>query len=500
MKRVRVLACLVISAFLGHAVAQVAAPADVPLDPGPAPAYANLPDMGSGANAMISRAEESQVGRMMVHNLRKEGVVLEDPELTEYINSLGKRLSSEAQEGNQQFQFFMVRDNEFNAFAMPGGFIVVHSGLYLQTGSESELAGVLSHEIAHVTQRHLARAIQAQSRNTLPMMAAMLGAILMGALGGGDAAMGAIAMAQGASMQQQINFTRQDEWEADRVGIGYLAAAGFDPNAVASLWSSKLRTDGVDLSDVPEMLRTHPVDRLRIAEARARAEQLPKRKSTDSQGYLLMRERTRVIASPVEADLRPYYRGEMERGNRSLAIRYGMALAQIRSGDAATAVKSLEQLVEEQPGLIVLHTALGQARMASGDKEAALQGFQHAIELYPRNVPLTVRYAEALIEAGQASRAHQLLLDVFNNVVPTPEQIRLTALAASAAGDTGDAYYYMSEYHIAGGDLMLATQQLDLALAAPRLTEVQRKRFLARRDEIRGYLREQRRGRGGQAG
>lgn len=495
MKAFRYVACLCVSAAFGHAVAQVATPADVPLNP--TAASQNLPDMGSGANAMISRADEYQIGRIMVNNLRKEGVVLEDPELTEYINDVGHKLSSEAQDGTQQFQFLVLRVNEFQATTMPGGFIEVHSGLILQTDTESELAGVIAHEIGHVTQRHLARAYQAQSRNSLPMMAALLGAILLGALGGGDAAIGAMSMAQGVNMQQQINFTRMEEWEADRVGIGYLSAAGYDPNAIAALWSNKIRTDGVDLSEIPELLRTHPVDRLRIAEARSRAAQLPKHKVVDGPMYAMMRERTRVLASESEVDLRPYYRAQIERGNRSLAIRYGLALAQIKSGEPAAAVKSLEQMTEEQPGLIALHTALGQARMASGDKDGALKGFQHAIELYPRNVPLSVRYAQALIEGGKAERAFQLLLDVFQNAVPTPEQIRLTALAASAAGDTGDAYYYMSEYHIAGGDLMLATQQLDLALAAPRLSEVQRKRFLARRDEIRSFLREQRRGRNG---
>jgi predicted Zn-dependent protease len=172
----------------------------------------------------------------------------------------------------------------------------------------------------------------------------------------------------------------------------------------------------------------------------------------------------------------------------------------MRRGQADLASHSLALLVDEQPGITILHAALGQALMASGQKDAAMKAFAHAVALSPRNVPLSVRYAEALVEAGRPETAHQLLLDVFNNVVPTPEQIRLTALAASAAGDTGDAYYYMSEYHIASGDLMLATQQLDLALTAPRLTEVQRKRFLARREEIRGYLREQRRGRNGDPG
>ena len=137
--------------------------------------------------------------------------------------------------------------------------------------------------------------------------------------------------------------------------------------------------------------------------------------------------------------------------------------------------------------------------MAAGRQDEALATFAAAVALFPRNIPLTVRYAEALIKAQQPALAHQLLLDLFNNTQPTPAQIRLTALAASAAGETGDAYYYMAEFHISSGNLMLATQQLDLALTEANLTDVQRKRYFARREEIRGYLREQRLQRGSSA-
>lgn len=490
-------AVFVLSTLSGAAIAQVAGPADVPLEP-PPPAGFNLPDMGSGANAMVSRAEETQVGRVMVHNLRQEGALLEDPEVNEYLVNVGQRLGSAAQEGNQRFDFFLVRDPSWNAFALPGGFIGVNSGLLLTMESESELAAVVAHEVGHVTQRHIARAVQAQSRQSISTMAAMLGAILIGALsGGGDAAPGLITLAQGAAMQQQINFTRMEEVEADSVGIGYMAAAGFDPNAVAAVWTGQMRRDGLDLSEIPDLLKTHPVDRARIAAARSRAAQLPKQHVTDSPTFELVRERVRVIAAVRDADMRPYYEGQLAKGDHSLATRYGLSLAQMRQGEPDKAAKTLAKLVDEQPGLTMLHGALGQALLAAGHKAEALAAFDKAVTLYPRNVPLSVRYAESLIEAGNPAKAHQLLLDLFNNVVATPEQIRLTALAASAAGDTGDAYFYMSEYHIASGNLMLATQQLDLALAAPRLTDVQRKRYLARREEIRSFLRDQRRNRGG---
>lgn len=476
-------------------------PTPVPLGPPPSASYVNLPDMGSTANAMISKADEYQIGRLILHNLRNEGQVLEDPESTEYMNSLGLSLAAQAQEGTQQFSFFIVRDRSVNAFAVPGGFIGTNVGLILLTNNESELASVLAHEIGHVVQRHIARAVQAQSRQSLPMMAAMIGAILLGAMGGGDAAMGAIAMAQGTAMQQGINFTRMEEAEADRVGIGFLAAANYDPNAMATFFSEMGRNEGVQLFTIPDMLKNHPVTTARIAEARSRAAQMPARPSrVDPPSYALIRERIRVITSETEADLRPYYAKLRANGVDTLAVRYGAALASLKAGDAAGAAKSLAAMVEAHPEITILHSALGEAQMAAGDQEAALKTFAHAIQLYPRNVPVTVRYAETLLKANRAGQAHQLLLDLFNNDVPTPEQIRLTALAASAAGDTGDAYYYMAEFHISNGDLMLATQQLDLALAEPQLSEIQRKRFVARREEIRGYLREQREQRGGSGG
>ena len=173
---------------------------------------------------------------------------------------------------------------------------------------------------------------------------------------------------------------------------------------------------------------------------------------------------------------------------------------QIQHGNAATAVKTLRELQAANPQMTVLYAALGQALAAAGQVDASLALFDRSVRLFPRNVPLTVRYSETLMQAGRAKQAHELLLDLFNNVDPSPAQIRLTALAASAAGDAGDAYAYMAEYDLAGGQLALANQQLELALAAPDLTSVQRARFRARLDEVRGWLREQQQSRRGQSG
>jgi predicted Zn-dependent protease len=477
------------------ALLQAAAPAlpqEIP-DTGRS-AWASLPDLGSTANALISRQEEYQIGRMMMRDLRRENLVLDDPESTEYLSSLGARIGAEAQDGQHTLTYFVVRDRGVNAFAIPGGFIGTNVGLILLTEREAELAGVLAHETGHVVQRHIARAVEAQGRNSITTIASILGAILVGAITGStDATTGLIAMAQGAAMQQSINFTRMEEHEADRVGIGYLASAGFDPNGMAGFFGKMMRQRGVVNDVIPPLLQTHPVDAVRIAEARARIAAMPPMAARpESPGYALIRERVRVITAPADGDLRLYYEKQLATDGASLANHYGAALAEIRWGDPKVAAGNLEQLVALNPGITLFQTALAQAQLASGDKAAAMATFERGLALSPRNVPLTVHYAEALLQADKPKKAHEVLLDLFNNVQPTPEQIRLTALAASAAGDTGDAYYYMSEFHIANGDLMLANTQLDLALAAPNLSEVQRKRYFARREEIRDVLREQR--------
>jgi beta-barrel assembly-enhancing protease len=451
---------------------------------------AELPDIGSPASAVISQSEEYRIGRMIVRNLRDEGVILEDPEVTEYLQSIGSRIAAQTPQGGQQFQFFAVREGTINAFALPGGFIGVNYGLILATKNESELASVLAHEIAHVTQRHIARTVKAQSKQSITAVAAILAAVLVGAVSGGsgDVAQGAIALAQGAAAQQQINFTRANEYEADRVGIGFLAAAGFDPFAMPSFFETMSRRSGLAATYVPEMIQSHPVTSNRIAESRNRAQQATSDSVSESGSYALIRERLRVITASNDANLVDYYDKLPADEQNQLGRQYGRALALLAKREPQLAAQILTTLVEQHPNLILLYVALSQAQLAAGLTNDGLVSFSQNLKLFPRNVPLSVRYAEALMSNQQPKEAHRILLDVFNNVAPTPEQIRLTALAASSAGDTGDAYHYMSEYHIASGDLPLAVQQLELALAAPNLTSVQRQRFRARLEEIREAL------------
>jgi predicted Zn-dependent protease len=450
-----------------------------------------LPDIGSPADEVITRSEEYSLGRMVVRGLRDQGRLLEDPEVTDYIQSLGSRIAAQAQEGGQSFQFFVVRDPSINAFALPGGFIGINHGLILASGNEAQLAGVLAHEIAHVTQRHIARSVRQQGRQGIATAAAIVAAILLGAASGSpDAIPAGIAVAQGAAAQAQINFTRANEYEADRVGIGFLANAGFDPDSMADFFETLGRRSGLGAGQVPEFLQTHPVTANRVAEARQRALALPRSIKPESESYAFIRERVRVLGMPVDGDLTPFYRARIGDRAPTPAETYGMSLLELQRGNARAAWPGLAEIGQHRLDMPLLQTSLASAQAAAGERGQALQTIATALRVSPRNVPLTVRYAELLLAADRAREAHLVLLDVFNVVAPTPAQIRLTALAASSAGDAGDAYYYMSEYHIAGGDLPLAVQQLELALAARGITPIQRQKYAARLKEIQDFLAE----------
>ena len=266
-----------------------------------------------------------------------------------------------------------------------------------------------------------------------------------------------------------------------------------DPDAMAEFFGTMGRRTQLGPNQVPELLRTHPVTSTRIAEARDRAAQQPPVEPRPSLYYALAKERVRVLSMPSGTDPRAYYTAVIaNEPDASTAQVYGLALSQVTMGDASAAIPTLKRLREAYPGVMAFHSLLGQAQLAAGETRAALDTLERARELAPRNVPVTVRYGEALLQAGRPKRAHEVLLDLFNNVPPTQEQIRLTAMAANAAGDVADAYSYMAEYHVMSGDLPLAINQLELALSVPGISSLQRAKFTARLTEFRDAMPKER--------
>jgi beta-barrel assembly-enhancing protease len=452
----------------------------------------DLPDLGSPATAAVSLEEEYEVGQMWARQMRAQGLVLEDPEVSDYIQEIGHSLSSHAEEGQHQFNYFVVRDPVINAFAMPGGFIAINSGLFLATRNENELAGVMAHETAHVTQRHLVRGMIDQTHAGLLSTAAMLAAIILGATAGrGDpsAMEGAILAGQSAAIQHQINYTRSQEFEADRIGIGTMASAGYDPLGMATMFEELNRNSpSPDRVKAIEFLIDHPLSAERVAEARNRAELIGRVRHQDSLSYLLMRERLRSLAGNPET-AREYYANLVKNGaGLDIEERYGRAVADIGSRNPAAAIPDLQSLLSEYPKVTQFYSALGQAYLANGQVKESQAILEKGLDLFPRNVPVTIRLAETLMRAGDNKRAQLILDDLFNQVPPTPNQAKLIAKAANAAGNIADSYYYMADYYLMNGDLLTASNQLSLALGLPNLNPIQRARISALLEEVRAAM------------
>jgi beta-barrel assembly-enhancing protease len=452
----------------------------------------DLPDLGSPANAAISIEDEYHVGLQYVNEIRNSGVILTDPEVAQYAQEIGHSLSSRAEEGQHQFYYFVIRDPIINAAAIPGGFVIINSGLILATRNENELAGVLAHETAHVTQRHIVRQIIDQSHEGLLASAAMLAAVLLGATAGRgnpNAIEGAVLAGQSAMIQHQINYTRASEFEADRIGIGTMAEAGYDPLGMASFFDYMSRS-GPEPSRVNavQFLIDHPIFSDRVAEAHNRADQMGRIRHEDSLSYLLTRERLRTVAGDPQA-ARQYYVSLLKNGGgKTLQERYGKDVAEIATKNPAAAIPDLQELVRDYPKVTQFHGALGQAYLANNQLKESAAVLERAMILFPRNVPITIRLAETLMKSGDNKRAHLVLLDLFNSVEPTPDQTRLIAKAANTAGDYADSFSYMAEFYLMTGNLQMAANQLQLALSLPDLDPVQRARLSARLEEVRAAM------------
>jgi predicted Zn-dependent protease len=454
-----------------------------------------LPDFGSVADTVLSKSRERQIGRGAMLQLRMAGAILDDPMLTEYIGLLGSRLASQANDGEHRFDFFVVNDNRINAFAMPGGYIGINSGLILASENESELAGVLAHEVSHVTQRHIARSIYDSQRSSIVSMATMLAALVLGAATdvSGDAIAGITTAGQAAIAQRQLNFTRANEYEADRIGIQVLSAAGFDPGGMSSFFEKLSRRYGTSGQVIPEYLRSHPISGARVAEARARARNLPRVTNVDSFSYGLAKARLQALTpasgEQAMAVFEPFENSDIP------AQRYGRALALTRIGLNDTAELIFRDLVANHPSVTAFRVGQAEALFADGLHEQSMAVYEQALGLSPRNIPLTISYAESLIASDQAAKAHAVLLDLLNNVPPTPAQIQLIARAANAEGDISAAHNYMAEYYLSIGNLQLAISQLQMALELPDVNAVDRARFRARLEQIIEFLPEEERGR-----
>ncbi len=432
-----------------------------------------LPEIGASGAALVSPMEEQRTGEAVVRNIRRAGGILDDPLATDYLNFLGYRLVSHSDTRQRQFSFFLVNDDGINAFALPGGFIGVNYGLVLATESENELASVMAHEIAHVTQRHHARAYElAESSSNIPVLAAIIAAIVLGSQGSelGQAALTSLAA---GNIQRQLDFTRENEKEADRVGIALLAESEFNPASMADFFHKLDRESRLYGSSAPEFLRTHPVTENRIADAMNRAAQYPARKWHSSRNYYLIRNRLAVLTSRDPEVTYRQFENDLRNGRYidKAAARYGLALAMMATKRYAGARRILDQLLNEDGGRIAYLLARARLESLAGDHKAALARFDAALKDYPGNGPLTFAYASALLDAGKPQATRDLVREWRKQGADDssiPKIYQLLATAEARLGHKAESHVAMGEYYYRIGLTHQAIRQLNMALEQGR--------------------------------
>jgi predicted Zn-dependent protease len=426
----------------------------------------NLPDLGDASATVVSPAQERRLGEEFMRYARQSLAFADDPEMNDYLQALGQRLLAHADTPSKDYRFFMVNDPTVNAFAVPGGFIGIHRGLFLATQAEGELASVLAHEITHVSQRHIPRLIAESNRVTLPAMAAILASILLAGAGHGQAAEAGIALTTAAVTQRGINFTREFEEEADRLGMATLARAGFDPHAMPAFFERMQTLTRANESDLPEFLRTHPVTTNRISDARNRAERLPKRLAADSDDYLHVHAKLRAMGNGNSAEVVRGFRDNLESGKyRNVhAERYGYALALLRVRDIGAARAQAHKLVTHQPNRVYYRVLQAEIELAAQQTDQALAIYAQAHKAAPNHPGLLRHYAAALLQARQNARAYELLKTAVRQVNDDPLLYRQLAQAAGDSGQPLEAHKAMAEHYYLNGNRLAAMEQLRLAL------------------------------------
>lgn len=422
----------------------------------------DLPSLGDASSAIVSPQQEHQLGRAWLSLVRGQVSQLDDPQLKDFVETSVYRLSETSQLQDRRLEFVLLNSPQINAFAAPGGIVGVNGGLFLYAQTEAEYASVMAHELAHLSQRHFARGLEAQQRMQLPVMAGLLAGIVAAAAGAGDLGIAAIASTQAAAMQEQRRFSRQNEQEADRIGLINLEKAGFDPRAMPSMFERLMRQYRYDRRP-PEFLLTHPVSESRIADTRNRAEQYTAKGTLDSVRYQLMRARVQLTYEETPGVAAKRFRNMLDENPQMEAARYGLAIAQIKSGQHKDARETLQPLLASAPNDVSYNLAQIELDMAANRLGDAQSRVTRLLSLYPNSYPVNQAHIDLLMKQSRTQEAERALDDLLKTRGKDPDVWYQVAEVRGLIGNTIGLHQARGEFFALVGDYNQALEQLDFA-------------------------------------
>lgn len=428
------------------------------------PVSAELPDLGEASQATFSPQLERKVGEAIMRDIRADKDYLDDAEVADYLNSIGYRLAASSPNNRQDFEFFAVHDPTLNAFALPGGYIGVHTGLITTTQTESELAGVLAHEIAHVTQRHISRMVAQNSRNDLLSIAGLALAILV-ARASTEAASAVGAVAQAGAIQSALDFTRENEREADRVGFVIMNDAGFDPRGMADFFVRLGKATRLYENNAPAYLRTHPLTTDRLSDLQNRIAVTPYRQVKDSVEFHLIRAKLNAAnGTPADA-ITTFDTGLKEkRYANEAAQRYGLVAALLRAKQFDRAERESAVLRKVLPGNPIVENQAAELKRAEGQDVAALPIYREALRRSPFHRALIYGYADTLLRTRHGPEALNFLNEQLKVRSNDAHLYDYQAQAYAATGQGFASHRALAEAYARRGQLVPAIEQLQIAL------------------------------------
>ncbi len=423
-----------------------------------------LPELGDTSSALISPKKEYELGRAWLQMFRSRVPLNNDPIVYEYMEHLIFKLAMHSELKDRRLEVVIIENPTINAFAVPGGVIGIHTGLLSNAKSEDELASVLSHELAHLSQRHYARSVEQAKANAIPTMAALLASFVLAATAGGDAGLAALTITQAAAMESQLRFSRQNESEADRIGIKTLAGAGMDPDAAARMFENMLAASRYSQRP-PEFLLTHPISESRIADARYRAAQYGKKTYTENLEFHLIRARILLDFEENPGAAIKRFQSELEASSTyAEGNQYGLVLALTKNNQPEKAQKALDDLFAQYGHKIPFDLAQVDLNNNRKEYQKSREILEKLLALNPKNHPLTVSYAETLLKL-QNFKLAETVLNEHVKLYPTNAQLwYLLAETHGLAGNIVGVHRARAEFFVLNGVLDKAHRQLTYAL------------------------------------